>query len=124
MQLAWAAGESFEVLEAEERDDNQVADEILAYVRAHGAGGWNKVDKAVPGKSDRLRAIRDSLLEGGRLVNRGTKARMKLWHADDPALPVDGGSLGDLYEKTLEAQRRDGRFDHTINEVLQPNGDA
>jgi putative DNA primase/helicase len=118
MQLAWAAGEGFEVLEDEDRDDNQVADEILAYVRANGGGGWNKVDKAVAGKSDRLRTIRDSLLEGGRLVNRGTEARMKLWHADDPALPVDGGSLGDFYERTLEAQRRDGHFNHTISEVL------
>jgi len=120
MQLAWAAGEGFEVIEGEDRDDNLVADEILAFVREHGGGGWNKVDAAIAGKGDRLRTIRDSLLEGGRLVNRGSEKRMKLWHADDPALPTDDdGSLADLYEKTLEAQRRDGRYDHTIREVLE-----
>jgi hypothetical protein len=88
-QLAWGDGESFVVLEAEERDDNTVADEILAYVREHGGTGWNKVDAKVAGKSDRLRTIRDNLLAGGRLVNRGSEARMKLWHADDPAVPPE-----------------------------------
>lgn len=93
LQLGWAEGESFEVLAAEERDDNEIADEILAFVHEHGGSGWNKVDQAVAGKSDRLRSIRDGLLEGGRLVNRGSEARMKLWHAEDPALPLieEGG---------------------------------
>ena len=86
LQLRWAEGESFEVMEAEERDDNTIADEILAYVRAHAGTGWTKVDKAVSGRDGRKRTIRDHLLEGGRLVNRGSEARMKLWHADDPAL--------------------------------------
>ena len=84
-QLVWAAGDAFEVVEEEERDDNTVADEILAFVREHGGCGWTRVDEAVPGKATRLRAIRDNLLSGGRLVNRGSEARMKLWHADDPA---------------------------------------
>lgn len=87
MQLAWTEGEGFEVIEDEERDDNTIADEILAYVLEHGGTGWNKVDQAVEGKGDRLRSIRDSLLDGARLVNTGTPARMKLWHADDPARP-------------------------------------
>jgi hypothetical protein len=46
------------------------------------------VNDAVAGKGGRLRAIRDNLLAGGRLVNRGSEARMKLWHADDPLLPA------------------------------------
>ena len=57
------------MIESEERDDNTIADEILGYVLEHGGTGWNKVDDAVTGKGDRLRAIRDSLLAGGRLVN-------------------------------------------------------
>jgi hypothetical protein len=85
LQLAWTDGEGFDVREADERDDNAVADEILDYVLAHGGTGWNKVK--VAGKDDRLRTIRDNLLAGGRLVNRGTDKRMKLWHVDDPALP-------------------------------------
>ncbi len=90
LQLAWTDGEGFEVIEDEERDDNQVADEILAFVLAHGGCGWNKVDEAVEGKGGRLRTIRDGLLEGRRLVNLGSTARMKLWHADDPALILEG----------------------------------
>jgi hypothetical protein len=89
LQLAWADGEGFEVIELEERDDNIVADELLQYVLDHPGTGWNKVDEAVAGRGDRLRAIRDSLLVGGRLVNHGTPRRMKLWHAVDPALPTD-----------------------------------
>jgi hypothetical protein len=92
LQLAWTNGEGFEVREAEERDDNAVAEEILAYVLEHGGTGWNKVDERVSGKGDRLRTIRDNLLAGGRLINRGrgvSGAPMKLWHADDPALPGD-----------------------------------
>lgn len=87
LQLAWVAGEGFEVIDEEERDDNTVADEILEFVREHGGTGWNRVDEAVAGKGDRLRAIRDNLLSGRRLVNQGSQARMKLWHGDDPALP-------------------------------------
>jgi hypothetical protein len=89
LQLAWAEGESFELIEEEERDDNAVADEILAYVLEHGGTRWTEIAEAIAGKSGRLRAIRDNLLEGGRLVNLGSEARMKLWHADDPALPGD-----------------------------------
>jgi AAA domain len=88
IQLAWVDGEGFAVLESEERDDNTLADEILRFVLANGGCGWNKVNDAVAGKGGRLRGIRDNLLAGGRLVNQGTEARMKLWHADDPALPA------------------------------------
>jgi hypothetical protein len=91
LQLAWADGDGFEVIDEEERDDNTVADEILEFVRENGGTGWNRVDEKIAGKGTRLRAIRDSLLEGGRLVNRGSEARMKLWHADDPTLPAELG---------------------------------
>jgi len=78
------------VREADERDDNAVADEILAFVLAHGGTGWNAIEKGgVPGGVTRLRQIREGLLAGGRLVNRGTEKRMKLWHAEDPALPEE-----------------------------------
>jgi hypothetical protein len=44
----------------------------------------------------------------------GRKMNAIVWQ-----LVSDDGSLADLYEKTLEAQRRDGRYDHTISEVLE-----
>lgn len=87
--------EGFDVIESEERDENAIADEVLAYVLAHGGTVWNKVDNAVSGKGDRLRASRDNLLAGGRLVNLGSEARMKLWHADDPALPAIESLVGE-----------------------------
>jgi putative DNA primase/helicase len=92
-QLAWADGESFDVIEGEERDDNAVADEVLAFVLENPGTGWNKISERITGKGDRLRAIRDNLLAGGRLINRGSPTRMQLWHADDPALPVDQAAL-------------------------------
>jgi len=73
-------------VEVEERDDNVVAEEILTFVLANGGCAWNKVE--VSGKGERLKTIRDHLLEGGRLINRGSEARMKLWHPEDPALPA------------------------------------
>ena len=96
--LGWADGESFTVIEEDERDDNTVCDEILAYVRANGGTGWNKVVKSdeISGQQERLAALRDQLLEGGRLVNRGSGkkgAPMKLWHSDDPALPPADGEI-------------------------------
>lgn len=70
-----------------ERDDNAVADDLLAFVLANGGTGWARVGEAVAGKGTRKKAIRDNLLAGDRLLNRGTDSRMKLWHADDPLLP-------------------------------------
>lgn len=93
LQLGWTDGEGFRVLEQEERDDNTVADEILDYVLEHGGTGWNRVEETVEGKGDRLRGLRASLLESGRLVNTGSAARMKLWHADDPARPYTQDGL-------------------------------
>lgn len=89
LQLAWGDGESFEVIEKDERDDNEIADELLQFVLAHGGVAWKDVLKAeeVTGKGDRLKTIRDTLLAGGRLVNRGKPSSFRLWHADDPALP-------------------------------------
>lgn len=87
LQLTWTEGEGFEVVEEEERDDNTVADEILAFVLEHGGTGWNKVEGAVEGNGSRLRTLRDGLVDGGRLVNAGTSSRMKLWNADDPLRP-------------------------------------
>jgi hypothetical protein len=100
-QLAWAPGEGFAVLEQDERDDNAIADEILAFVLERGGTGWSKVDEAVAGRRERLRAIRDNLLAGERLVNRGSEARMQLWHADDPALPPEPSDQTSLDEEQL-----------------------
>lgn len=100
LQLAWTSGEGFEVRESEERDDNAVMDEILTFVLARGGTGWNKVDEAVAGQGERLRRLRDNLLAGGRLVNHGTESRMKLWHADDPALPPNDPDQTTLAEAT------------------------
>lgn len=88
MQLTWTDGEGFTVTDTPERDDDTIADEILEAAGAHGGESWAIIAKGIPGKAERLREIRDRLLAGGRLVNSGSDARTKLWHADDPALQV------------------------------------
>ena len=70
-----------------------VADEILGFVLEHGGTGWNKVDDAVAGKGDRLRAIRDKPARRRAACESGPEARMKLWHADDPVLPTSENQL-------------------------------
>ena len=88
LQLSWADGEGFAVSDQPERDEDTIADEILAFVLANGGGSWNPVETAVTGQREKLRTVRDRLLEGGRLIDAGRKSRMELWHADDPAGPV------------------------------------
>jgi len=87
LQLAWAEGEGFTVVDDPERDDETIADEILAAAGANPGGSWTEIEKSVAGKGETLRRIRDRLLAGDRLVNEGTETRMKLWRGDDPARP-------------------------------------
>jgi putative DNA primase/helicase len=94
LQLSWTDGEGFAIDdEALERDDNTIADELLAAVLANGGASWNTIEKEIQGKGDRKRAIRDRLLDGRRLINAGGESRMKLWHAEDPACPPLQGQL-------------------------------
>lgn len=89
LQLAWADGEGFELVDAAaERTDENLADEVLAYVLENGGTSWRKVEKPVGGNGERLRSVRDRLLAGGRLYDAGGKSGMKLWHVDDPARPT------------------------------------
>jgi AAA domain len=92
LHLAWADGESFEVVEAE-RDDDVIADEILDYVRRNGGTSWARVEDVVEGRAVKLRSIRDRLLVGERISNLGKANRTQLWHADDPSRP-DRDGLG------------------------------
>lgn len=115
VQLDWTEGEGFEVADAPaDRDDNAIADEILEAAHANGGASWRTVEKTVPGKNDRLRAIRDRLLEGGRLIDAGGRSGMRLWHADDPARPTpqeplcpDGGTPGAHPHSTPGSQPSD-----------------
>lgn len=89
LQLVWADGEGFTVSDEPERDTNTIADELLEAVRANGGASWNKIEENVQGKTSRLAAIRDNLIDSGRLINTGSESRFKLWHSHDPACPVD-----------------------------------
>ena len=56
LQLAWADGEGFDVLESEERDDNTIADEILALRARERRLRLEQGGRRRPtGKGDRLR---------------------------------------------------------------------
>jgi hypothetical protein len=83
--LNWAEeGESYEVVEKPVLDDATIAEAILSYVRDNPGCSWNAVeDGGAPGRRDRKRAIRDRLLEEGRLENRGGKGGFVLYVTDE-----------------------------------------
>ena len=93
IQLAWTEGEGFAVTDEPVRDDNSIADDLLAAVLSQGGASWNTIERSVSGKGERKRAQRDRLLAGGRLIDAGGKGGMKLWHADDPAGPPSQDQL-------------------------------
>ena len=59
----------------------------------HGGTAGARSSRPSSGNGERLRAIRDRLLAGGRLINAGGKAGMKLWHHADPARPTPQDEL-------------------------------
>lgn len=90
LQLVWTDGEGFALSDTSESDTNAIADAILAAVRATGGQSWNTIEKAVGGNAARAREVRNTLLQGGQLIdgNAETKAKtMLLWHADAPLRP-------------------------------------
>jgi hypothetical protein len=98
--LAWGDGESFELQERPELDDDTLAGLILEHVRRNPGTGWTKVEEATPGRNrqDRM-AVRDRLLASGLLVNVAKidgadtvlhhlleRKPSRLFVADDPTL--------------------------------------
>ena len=88
LQLAWAEGEGFALLEDGPDRPERVWEDIAGYVLEHGGCGWNEVDKAVPGEGTYKRQRRDQMLEEGLLLNVGSGQKFALWHGDDPARPT------------------------------------
>jgi hypothetical protein len=78
-KLDWRDGETFEVDEAPETTDEDIAEKLIALVRTAPGGSWNSYDPLLTGQGTRKRAIRDQLLEDGRLVNLGTAKAMRLY---------------------------------------------
>lgn len=70
LQLGWADGDGFEREDKPEVDDKQIAEAILAYIADHPGTGWTRVEEATKGIGhEKRRAIRDHLLQAGKLVN-------------------------------------------------------
>ncbi len=70
LQLLWAAGDSFEVEEKDELDDETIGELIVARIDEHPGTTWGAVEKATPGMSrDRRNGVRDGLFAAGRIVN-------------------------------------------------------
>jgi hypothetical protein len=96
LDLDWADAEAFTITETPELTDEDVAEQIVAYVSEHPDTGWGKVEEAVKGVQDqRRRNIRDGLLAKGKLVNRTKdglssevpeRTAAHLFIADDPAI--------------------------------------
>lgn len=70
LQLAWADGEGFTVEEKPELDDDTIAERIIEAIAADPGTGWSRVEDATRGMADKRRmAVRDRLLQTGRIVN-------------------------------------------------------
>jgi hypothetical protein len=70
LHLAWTEGEGFAVAEKLELDDDAIAENILAVVRADSGTAWGKVEEQITGvRRDRRREVRDRLLADGVIVN-------------------------------------------------------
>jgi len=78
-KLDWADGERFELDETPETTNEEIAETLLRLVREAPGRSWNGYDKGLGGNASRKRAIRDELLEDGRLVNGGTAKAMQLY---------------------------------------------
>jgi AAA domain len=88
LQLAWAEGEGFRLVEGEPARPERTWDDIETYVLEHGGCAWNEVAMAVSGQRGYLQRRRDQMLADGVLINAGTPASFELWHRDDPARPT------------------------------------
>jgi hypothetical protein len=88
LQLAWAEGEGFRLVEGEPTRPERTWDDIETYVLEHGGCAWNEVAMAVSGQRGYLQRRRDQMLADGVLINAGTPASFELWHRDDPARPT------------------------------------
>ena len=91
LALLWAAGEGFTVSDAPERDDAEIADELIATVRANGGSSWNVIEKTMGGNASKVREIRDQLLDSGLLIDANAErptSRRLLWDVTDPTRPL------------------------------------
>jgi hypothetical protein len=70
LELRWADGETFEVIDEPEQTDDDIAELIVAAVGENPGTGWSRVEEATPGmRRDRRRTIRDRLLADRVIVN-------------------------------------------------------
>ena len=72
LQLRWAEGDSFELVDKPVLDKEQLAEQILAVVVNDPGIGWTRVEEATPEVARQTRRdVRDALLLDGKLVNVG-----------------------------------------------------
>jgi putative DNA primase/helicase len=91
-KLDWRDGEQFELDDTPETTDEEIAEKLLALVREAPGHAWGKYDELLTGKGTRKRAIRDELIEDGKLVNAGTPKAMRLYlpeQVDETLLDVE-----------------------------------
>jgi hypothetical protein len=82
-KLVWRDGERFEIDEAPERTEGDIAAAIVAFVRANPGTTWSPCDKALGGTAETNRQVRDRLIAEGELVNANAgKQSMRLYLPD------------------------------------------
>ena len=76
--LAWAENEGFEIVERIERTEEEIRDDLIAYLEEHSESGWGSVRDAVEGRGELLQKVRNDLLGDGTIVNLGSANKMRL----------------------------------------------
>jgi hypothetical protein len=89
--LLWREGDTFEIDEKPENSDDEVRLSLLEAVEQNPGLAWGKLEAQVKGKGDRLRALRDLLLQEGEIVNLSTKPGKMALHRKG----TENVSLGD-----------------------------
>lgn len=123
LQLKWADGEGFELDDKPELDDDTLAEQIVAAVRANPGTSWTKVEEATRGANRQRRmAVRDRLLSRGEIVNvrKGKRDEQvalahceerkatRLYARDDPSIRHLLPALGADQEQIAPAPATEG----------------
>lgn len=88
--LLWRAGETFELEDKPEVTDADIIDALVAHVGNNPGTSWRAVenDPSTTGNGNRMRELRDRLLQSGQLVNVPNGRAMQLYLPDEHELQL------------------------------------
>jgi AAA domain len=88
-ELAWIGNDGYRVEDKPKLSDDDIAEQMTAFVSENPGTGWSRIEQAIPGvRSAQRRAVRDRLLTTGRLVNIGKQNGADVWLTECPERKV------------------------------------